>query len=62
MYKNLPSTKDWQATYDSLIVTCNLPTLEQRLKLSIFYQILNGNFQFPSAPIERRLLARNLSS
>ena len=59
------STRNWQATYDSLIDTCNLPTLEQRrrlLKLSILYQIFNGHIQFPSSPIEKRVLPRNLRS
>ena len=57
------STRNWKASYDTLINTCNVPTLEERrhcLKLSILYQIFNGHISIPSAPVERRTLQRNL--
>ena len=52
------STRDGNADYDTLIRTCNIPTLEERhhlLKLSILYQIINGQLVIPGAPIERRI-------
>ena len=57
------STRNWKASYDTLINICNVPTLEERrhcLKLSILYQIFNGYISIPSAPVERRTLQRNL--
>ena len=57
------STRNWKASYDTLINTCNVPTLEEHghcLKLSILYQIFNGHISIPSAPVERRTLQRNL--
>ena len=57
------STRDWNADYDTLIRTCNIPTLEERrqlLKLSILYQIINGQLVIPGAPIERRIQQRSL--
>ena len=59
------STRNRKAGYDTLIETCNLPTLEQRqhfLKLSILCQSiqLNGHTLFPSALIPRSPLQRNL--
>ena len=56
------STRNWKASYDTLISICNVSTLEERrhcLKLSILYQIFNGHISIPSAPVERTLL-RNL--
>ena len=57
------STKNWKADYETLIKSCNIPTLaEQRnlLKLCILYQLMNGHVLLPAAPIERRLQRRNL--
>ena len=51
------STRNWKASYDTLINICNVPTLEERrhcLKLSILYQMFNGHISIPSAPVERR--------
>ena len=56
-------TRDWNADYNTLIRTCNIPTLEERhqlLKLSILYQIINGQLVIPGAPIERRIQQRSL--
>ena len=57
------STRNWKASYDTLINICNVPTLEERrhcLKLSILYQIFNGHISIPSARVERRSLQREL--
>ena len=45
------STRDGNADYDTLIRTCNIPTMEEQhylLKLSILlYQIINSQLVFP---------------
>ena len=69
MYRSLLSkpllARDWNADYDhdTLITTGNITTLEERhqlLKLSILYQIINGQLMIPGAPIERRIQQRSL--
>ena len=50
-------TKGWNTDYGDLLNSCNLTTLTSRrhyLKLCFLYQIINGNFIFPNAPIVRR--------
>ena len=50
-------TKKWaHSNYSSLLEQCYLPTLETRrlyLKLCYLYQVINGNFTFPNAPLVR---------
>ena len=58
-------SKNWSHScdYTSLLRLCNLPTLESRrlyLKLCYLYQVINGNFVFPSAPLVRRTLPPGL--
>ena len=58
-------SKNWSHScdYTSLLRPCNLPTLESRrlyLKLCYLYQVINGNFVFPSAPLVRRTLPPGL--
>ena len=54
---------DWNAGYNSLLQSCNLPTLTHRrrhLKLCFLFQVIHGQFNFPGAPIFPRNLAHNL--
>jgi len=55
--------RDWNADYATLLESCNLPTLASRrhyLKLCFLYQVIQGEFDFPGAPIVRRNLPLNL--
>ena len=55
--------RDWNAGYNSLLQSCNLPTLTHRrrhLKLCFLFQVIHGQFNFPGAPIFPRNLAHNL--
>ena len=55
--------RDWNAGYNSLLQSCNLPTLthrRQHLKLCFLFQVIHGQFNFPGAPIFPRNLAHNL--
>ena len=50
------ATKTWNSSYDHLLTITNLPALTTRrsreyLKLSYLYQIVNGSFSFPGAPL-----------
>ena len=57
------STKNWNAGYQTLIKTCNIPTLkEQRhvLKLSILCQIINGHTVISGALVEKRTQQKHL--
>ena len=59
------SIKQWNVDYDNLLKSCKLPTLVSRrhyLKLSFLYQVINGSFTFPNAPLERRSISSNLRS
>ena len=58
-------SKNWSHScdYTSLLRLCNLPILESRklyLKLCYLYQVINGNFVFPNAPLVRRTLPPGL--
>ena len=61
-------TKNWTADYDSLLTSCNLPSLKKRrlfLKLSFLYQLVNNLVILPSHNIshrEARLNTRSASS
>ena len=55
--------RDWNAGYNSLLQSCNLPILTHRrrhLKLCFLFQVIHGQFNFPGAPIFPRNLAHNL--
>ena len=55
--------RDWNAGYNSLLQSCNLPTLTHRrhqLKLCFLFQVIHGQFNFPGAPIFPCNLAHNL--
>ena len=46
--------KNWSGTYDELLRNSKLPTLKDRrplLKLSYLFQVMNGSFSFPNAPL-----------
>ena len=46
--------KDWSARYEDLLINFNIPSLKQRrkiLKLCFLYQVKNGFFFFPNAPV-----------
>ena len=56
-------SKNWSSDYEHLLNITNLPALSIRreyLKLTYLYQILNGSFIFPNAPLERRNIPVNL--
>ena len=56
-------TKNWSSGYESLLQSCNLPTLASRrhyLKLCLLYQVVNGHLNFPTAPVVPRNLSRSL--
>ena len=56
-------TKNWSSGYESLLQSCNLPTLASRrcyLKLCLLYKVVNGQLTFPVAPIVLRSQARLL--
>jgi len=59
--------KAWEGSYDSLLQRSNLPSLCQRrkfLKLSYLFQVTDGSFHFPNAPMamyNRDLRLRNRS-
>ena len=56
-------TKNWSSGYESLLQSCNLPTLASRrhyLKLRLLYQVVNGHLNFPTAPVVPRNLSRSL--
>ena len=56
-------TKNWSSGYESLLQSCNLPTLASRrhyLKLCLLYQVINGHLNFPTAPVVPRNLSRSL--
>ena len=57
-------TKNWaHNNYSSLLEQCKLPSLETRrlyLKLCYLYQVVNGYFIFPNAPLVRRSLPPGL--
>ena len=56
-------TKNWSSGYESLLQSCNLPTLASRrhyLKLCLLYQAVNGHLNFPTAPVVPRNLSRSL--
>ena len=58
-------TGKWNEDYNSLLNSCKLPTLVSRrhyLKLSLLYQVINGSFTFPNAPLERHSISSNLRS
>ena len=61
-------TKNWTADYDSLLTSCNLPSLKKRhlfLKLSFLYQLVNNLVILPSHNVshrEARLNTRSASS
>ena len=55
--------RDWNADYATLLQSCNLSTLASRrryLKLCFLYRVIQGEFDFPGAPIARRNLSLNL--
>ena len=50
-------TKNWTADYDSLLTSCNLPSLKKRrlfLKLSFLYQLVNNLVILPSHNVSHR--------
>ena len=56
-------SKNWSSDYEHLSNITNLPALSIRreyLKLTYLYQILNGSFIFPNAPLERCNIPVNL--
>ena len=58
-------TKYWTADYDSLLTTCNLPSLKKRrlfLKLSFLYQLFNDLVIFPSYSVSHREARLNTRS
>ena len=62
-------TKSWSSGYESLLQSCNLPTLACRrryLKLCLLYKVVNGQLTFPVVPIvprsQARLRVRNTST
>ena len=49
--------KNWSSTYEELLTDSKLPTLKDRrtlLKLSYLFQVMNGSFSFPNAPLTLR--------
>ena len=55
--------RDWNADYATLLQSSNLPTLASRrryLKLCFLYQVIQGQFDFPGAPVVWRNLPLNL--
>ena len=55
--------RDWNADYATLLQSSNLPTLASRrryLKLCFLYQVIQGQFDFPGAPVVWRSLSLNL--
>ena len=50
--------RDWNTDYTTLLQSSNLPTLASRrhyLKLCFLYQVIQGQFDFPGAPVVRNL-------
>ena len=55
--------RDWNADYATLLQSSNLPTLASRrhyLKLCFLYQVIQGQFDIPGAPVVWRNLPLNL--
>ena len=58
-------TRDWNADYATLLHSSNLPTLANRrhyLKLCFLYQVIQGQFNLPGAPVVRRNLPLKLKN
>ena len=58
-------TKNWTADYDSLLTSCNLPSLKKRrlfLKLSFLYQLVNNLIILPSHNVSHRDACLNTRS
>ena len=56
-------TRNWSSDYESLLQSCNLPTLASRrhyLKLCLLNQVVNGHIHFPMAPVAPQNLSRPL--
>ena len=57
--------KSWSESYSNLLQISRLPSLKTRrtfLKIYYLYQVINGNFYFPNAPIAFRNIDNRLRS